>query len=198
MRIGRKWFYGMTSAGVVALIVALNTASPIGNTNNVNAMEQAITGVKINNEASAVTVINTDAKSNTQTKVGVLADKAVAVETSSANEQKASKPQVEVPVDLQVEEGDQKNADAGSSPWKLDPVFVAQVFVSLKISPEGIQGDYPVEYEEIKLVESTEKEAVVEVRSKKSTIGKVYLKRLLKQDNTGIWTVVGYDLVNNK
>jgi hypothetical protein len=198
MKIGRKWFYGMTSAGVVALIVALNTASPVGNTNNVNAMEQAITGVKINNEASTVTVINTDAKSNTKTNVGVLAHKDVAVKTLSANEKKSGKPQVEVPVDLQVEKGDQKNADAGSSPWKLDPMFVAQVFVSLKISPEGIQGDYPVKYEEIKLVESTEKEAVLEVSSKKSTIGKVYLKRLVKQDNTGIWTVVGYDSVNNK
>jgi hypothetical protein len=189
MKMGRKWFYGMTSAGVVALIVALNTASPVGNANNVNAMEQAITAVKVNNEA---------AKSNTQTKVEVLSDKAVAVETSSANENKSGKPQVEVPVDLQAEKGDQKNADAGSSPWKLDPVFVAQVFVSLKISPEGIQGDYPVKYEEIKLVESTEKEAMLEVSSKKSTIGKVYLKRLVKQDNTGIWTVVGYDSVNNK
>jgi hypothetical protein len=190
MKMGRKWFYGMTSTVAVALIVALNIASPVGNTNNVNALEQAETGVKINNEAAAVTEIKADAKSNAQTMVEV--------ETSSADEKKAGKPQVEVPVDLEVEKGDQKNADAGSSPWKLDPVFVAQVFVSLKISPEGIQGDYPVKYEEIKLVESTEKEAVVEVSSKKSIIGKVYLKRLVKQDNTGIWTVVGYDSVNNK
>jgi hypothetical protein len=37
-----------------------------------------------------------------------------------------------------------KRVDSGHTPWKLDPAFVAQVFVSLQISPEGIQGEYPV------------------------------------------------------
>jgi outer membrane lipoprotein-sorting protein len=116
-----------------------------------------------------------------------------AVELSS-KEQSAYKPQVEVSVDLKAEEGDQKNADAGHSPWKLDPAFVTQVFVSLKISPEGIQGNYPVKDEEIKVVQNTGIDAVVEVNSNKTQIRKVYLKKLVRQDNTGIWTVVGYDL----
>jgi outer membrane lipoprotein-sorting protein len=117
------------------------------------------------------------------------------VELSESKEQIAGKPQVEVPVNLKAEKGDQKNADAGHSPWKLDPAFVAQVFVSLKISPEGIQGDYPIKYEEFKVIQNNGKEAVVEVAGTKTPITKVYLKRLIRQDNTGIWTVVGYDPV---
>jgi len=92
-----------------------------------------------------------------------------------------------------VEEQDQKSVDAGHSPWRLDPAFVAQVFVSLKISPEGIQGDYPIDYNEFKIVQNNGKEAVAEVGGGKTPISKVYLKRLVRQDNTGIWTVVGYD-----
>ena len=113
-----------------------------------------------------------------------------------AMEQSSVKPQVEVPVDLEAEEGDQKNADAGHSPWKLDPAFVAQVFVSLKISPEGIQGEYPIKYEELKIVQNTGKEAVIDVSGSNTPIKRVYLKRLVRQDNTGIWTVVGYDPIN--
>jgi outer membrane lipoprotein-sorting protein len=110
-----------------------------------------------------------------------------------SSEQSISKPQVEVKYDLNVEEADQKSVDAGHSPWKLDPIFVSQVFVSLKISPEGITGDYPIKYEKLKIVKNNGKEAVVEVNSAKSPVKRVYLKRLIRQDNTGIWTVVGYD-----
>ncbi|MFL0245734.1 LolA family protein [Candidatus Clostridium stratigraminis] len=111
----------------------------------------------------------------------------------SSSEQSINKPKVEVKYDLKVEEADQKSVDAGHSPWKLDPIFVSQVFVSLKISPEGITGDYPIKYEELKMVKNNGKEAVVEVNSAKSPVKRVYLKRLIRQDNTGIWTVVGYD-----
>lgn len=117
------------------------------------------------------------------------------VDLSSSNEESIGKPKIDVPVDLKAEEGDQKNADAGHSPWKLDPAFVAQVFVSLKLSPSGIQGDYPIKYEELKVVVNTGKEAVVEVSGNKTPIKRVYLKRLIREDNTGIWTVVGYDPV---
>ena len=114
-----------------------------------------------------------------------------------SNESSADKPEVEVPVDLQAEQGDQKNADAGHSPWKLDPVFVSQVFVSLKISPEGIKGDYPVKYEDIKILKNTGTEAVAEVAGSKTPIRRVYLKKLIRKDTTGIWTVVGYDPVKS-
>jgi len=108
----------------------------------------------------------------------------------------AFKPKTEVPIDIKIEKNEQKSADAGHSPWKLDPVFVAQVFVSLKISPEGIVGDYPVKYEELTVVQNTGNSAIVEIGGKVSPIRKVYLKKLIRQDSTGIWTVVGYDPVS--
>jgi len=72
-------------------------------------------------------------------------------------------------------------------------VYVAQSFVSLEISPEGTEGDYPVKYEELKLIKSTGTDAIVEVTAEVTPVSKVYLKRLIRQDSTGIWTVVGYD-----
>ncbi|KPU44776.1 hypothetical protein OXPF_18620 [Oxobacter pfennigii] len=106
----------------------------------------------------------------------------------------SAKPQVEVPVDMEIAKNDQKGVDGGHSPWQLDPTFVTQVFVSLQISPEGITGDYPVKYEQLKIIENTGIEAIIEVESEKSPIAKVYLKRLVRQDETGIWSVVGYDM----
>ncbi|WP_339252776.1 sigma-E factor regulatory protein RseB domain-containing protein [Sporosarcina sp. FSL W8-0480] len=103
-------------------------------------------------------------------------------------------PEIDVPYDLGVVENTQKSVDAGNSPWNLDPVFVAQVFASLQLSPEGIVGDYPIAYEELKVLNQTNSDAIVEVNNDKSSISKIYLKRLVRQDNTGIWTVVGYDL----
>lgn len=105
----------------------------------------------------------------------------------------SANPQASVPVDLEVEENEQKAVDAGHSPWKLDPTFVAQVFVSLQISPEGIVGEYPVHYEDFEVVENTGTVAILELSSDKTPISKVYLKKLIRQDNAGIWTVVGYD-----
>ncbi|MGI6778903.1 MAG: LolA family protein [Acetivibrionales bacterium] len=106
-----------------------------------------------------------------------------------------NRPEVDVAVDLAIEESEQKNVDAGHSPWRLDPAFVAQVFVSLKIYPEGIKGEYPIEQEDLKIILNTGKDAVIEVGGDITPIGRVYLKRLIRQDTTGIWTVVGYDPV---
>ena len=100
---------------------------------------------------------------------------------------------IQVPVDLEIEKNDQKSVDAGHSPWRLDPVFVSQVSVSLKLSPQGIIGDYPIKTEDLKLTQKNDTEAIVEVSGSKTPIRKVYLKRLVRQDSTGIWTVVGYD-----
>jgi len=44
--------------------------------------------------------------------------------------------------------------DAGHSPWNWILFYVAQVFVSLKISPEGIEGEYPVSYEDMEVVKN--------------------------------------------
>jgi hypothetical protein len=172
----RKIYFGMASAAVIALVLALNTTGVIGKTSSVNAPAQ-------NTAVQTANAVKSDDSAVIKNNTVVLDDAAKA----------ESKPQFKVPVDLEVEKGDQKNADKGSSPWKLDPVFVAQVFASLKVSPNGIQGDYPVKQEELKLAKSTDHEAVVEVNSSKTVIKKIYLKRLIKQDKTGIWTVVGYD-----
>ena len=106
--------------------------------------------------------------------------KVVRVSFTSSDNSVSENPKIKVPFDLNIEKASQKSVDAGHSPWRLDPAFVAQVFVSLKISPQGIQGDYPISYESFKVVKSNKKEAIVEVRSTKTPIKKVYLKRLIK------------------
>lgn len=110
----------------------------------------------------------------------------------------SKKGQIEVPVDIEVEENDQKSADAGHLVFKLDPVFASQVFVSLKISPEGIKGEYPIKLNDLRVIENTGIDAIVDVTLEKTPIKRVYLKRLIRKDSTGIWTVVGYDLTHQE
>ncbi len=105
-------------------------------------------------------------------------------------------PTIKVDVDLAAEKQEQKSVDAGHSTWKLDPAFVAQVFASLLLSPEGITGEYPIPYEEIEITANNGIDATAEIKSTNSIAKYVYLKRLVRQDDTGIWTVVGYDPVN--
>ncbi|NLX63824.1 MAG: hypothetical protein GX022_03455 [Clostridiaceae bacterium] len=103
-------------------------------------------------------------------------------------------PEFKVDVDMEVEKAEQISADSGSSPWKLDPVYVAQVFVSLQISPEGIVGDYPVDYDDLVISEKYANSVKIRVNNEKTNIKTVYLERLIRQDDTGIWTVTGYDV----
>lgn len=103
------------------------------------------------------------------------------------------KPKVEVPADMAVEENEQKSVDAGHSPWRLDPAYVAQVFASLLMSPEGITGDYPIPYEDVRIIENNGVEAKAEISTGDSIAAYVYLERLVRRDDTGIWTVTGYD-----
>jgi hypothetical protein len=105
----------------------------------------------------------------------------------------SGKAKVQVKVDMEAEKNDQKSADAGHSPWKLDPAFVTQVFASLKLSPEGITGDYPIKYEDIKIIKNDGRYATAEIGGEKTIVRRVYLERLIRQDSTGIWTVTGYD-----
>jgi hypothetical protein len=125
-----------------------------------------------------------------QSFVNNLTQKTVKIPTGI---EKLTEPQIQVPVAMQAEKNDQKNVDRGSSPWKLDPAYVAQVFVSLKMSPQGIQGDYPIDIGKFSVIKNTGTKAVVAVSGNKTPISKVYLKRLVRQDSTGIWTVIGYD-----
>ncbi len=107
------------------------------------------------------------------------------------NQDMASKAKVKVPVDMEIVEANQKQVDSGSSPWQLDPLQVSLTFVNLKVTPEGIQGEPKIPMSSFKLVTNNSVEAVVEVED--GPIERVYLKRLVRQDETGIWTVVGYD-----
>lgn len=117
----------------------------------------------------------------------------VVIPVSTENPENPGQPQIKVDVDLSAEENEQKSVDAGHSPWKLDPAFVSQVFASLLLSPDGIVGDYPIAYEDIEITENNGIDAIAEIKDEKSIARYVYLKRLVRQDDTGIWTVVGYD-----
>lgn len=116
---------------------------------------------------------------------------AVDLTIPDARQDLASKAKVKVPVNMAVEEANQKQVDSGSSPWQLDPLQVSLTFVNLKVTPEGIQGEPQIPMSSFKLVTNTSVEAVVEVEE--GPIERVYLKRLVRQDETGTWTVVGYD-----
>ena len=103
----------------------------------------------------------------------------------------ADQAEVKVPVDMEVEKANQQQVDRGSSPWQLDPKQVALTFVNLKVSPEGIVGEPEIKEGSFELKVNNGIEAMVEVAE--GPIKRVYLKRLVRQDETGIWTLVGYD-----
>lgn len=46
------------------------------------------------------------------------------------------------------------------------------------------------------IVENTGNEVIIEVTGVEKPVKTVYLKRVVRQDSTGIWTVVGYDSVD--
>lgn len=60
---------------------------------------------------------------------GSLAGGAVEIPVSP---QKSFKPEVEVPVDLEIAKNDQKSVDGGSSPWQLDPVLLPRFLSALR------------------------------------------------------------------
>ncbi len=108
-----------------------------------------------------------------------------------ASQNLADQAQVPVAVDMAISQADQQQVDRGSSPWQLDPLQVSLTFVNLKVSPVGMVGEPEIGPTAFELVVNNGVEAVVEVTS--GPVKKVYLKRLVRQDETGIWSVVGYD-----
>lgn len=124
----------------------------------------------------------------------------VYMEESSRNTSKdfPMTPQVEVPVDLGIVKNDQESVDQGHSPWMLDPAYVAQVFVSQIISPEGIKGEYPIPYEDVEILYNSDENTIAKINGAVTPVRRVYMKRLIRRDKTGIWTVVGYDPVEKK
>ena len=103
----------------------------------------------------------------------------------------AAKAQVKVEVDLEIAAASQRQVDGGSSPWQLDPLQVALTFVNLMVTPEGISGEPQVPMAAFSQVANNGVEAVVAVDT--GPVKHVYLKRLIRQDESGIWSVVGYD-----
>ncbi|MHB8072741.1 hypothetical protein [Desulfosporosinus fructosivorans] len=103
-----------------------------------------------------------------------------------------NQPTVKVEIDMEIVKNNQKQVDAGSSPWQLDPVQVAFTFAVLQISPEGIEGEPPLDYNSLKFISNTGTDALIQILD--GPVKTVYVKRLIRQDQSGIWTVVGYDL----
>lgn len=98
---------------------------------------------------------------------------------------------VKVDIDLEVVKNNQQQVDAGSSPWQLDPMQVAFTFAILQISPDGIRGEPPLDYKSLKVLANNGTDA--EIQISEGPIKTVYVKRLIRQDESGIWTVVGYN-----
>jgi hypothetical protein len=100
-------------------------------------------------------------------------------------------PAIKVEVDMEIVKRNQQQVDSGSSPWQLDPVQVAFTFTSLQISPNGINGEPPLAYNSLKVASNNGSDAVIQISE--GPIKTVYVKRLIRQDQSGIWTVIGYD-----
>jgi outer membrane lipoprotein-sorting protein len=103
----------------------------------------------------------------------------------------SDRAQVKIPVEIEVIRNSQQQADRGSSPWQLDPLQVAQTYANLQVSPEGIKGEPQLSMANFELSANNGVEALVKVSG--GPIKNIYLKRLVRQDETGIWSVVGYD-----
>lgn len=104
-------------------------------------------------------------------------------------------PKIQVVTDIEEARNAQKSADEGHLPWLLDPVYVSQVFASSLGELGGIEGEYPIPYDTIKIVAGNDSKTITEVYVDNTTLKRVYLQRLVREDSTGIWTVVGYDPV---
>ena len=101
-------------------------------------------------------------------------------------------PQIEVHYDLSKEKDAQKRVDEGLLPWRIDPIINTQTFLESILSVEGLDGD-EIKKSDLNLLHSTLDTAIVEVKTQTTEIKYIYLKRLVRQTATGIWTVIGYD-----
>jgi len=96
------------------------------------------------------------------------------VEIPPENEETPEKPQIEVPVDLKVEKNEQKKRGCGTFTVETGSCLCRTSIVSLKISPEGIEGEYPVSYEDMEVVKNNGIEAVVEISGDNTPVRRVY------------------------
>lgn len=108
-----------------------------------------------------------------------------------ADQDLTKQAQVKIPIDIDIVKANQQQVDRGSSPWQLDPLQVSLTYVNLKVSPQGIEGEPKIGPASFKLEVNTGVQATIAVLE--GPVKKVYLQRLIRQDETGIWSVVGYD-----
>lgn len=113
------------------------------------------------------------------------------VVTPQANQDPHDQPSIKVEADMGIVKRNQQQVDSGSSPWQLDPVQVAFTFASLQISPSGIHGEPLLAYNSLKVASNNGSDAVIQISE--GPIKTVYVKRLIRKDQSGIWTVIGYD-----
>jgi hypothetical protein len=122
---------------------------------------------------------------------------------------------VKVPADLNSAAAEQVQADSGKFPWAggVDPMYISFIFVNEQVCPPGtfsvpktpddaaqppgagsvksLFGQPKIPDTSFEQVANNGVEAVVAVAD--GQIRQVYLKRLVRQDETGVWSVVGYD-----
>jgi outer membrane lipoprotein-sorting protein len=103
----------------------------------------------------------------------------------------AFNPEVKVTVDMEATQNAQKQVDGGHSPWQLDPLSVSLTFANLKVTPDGIVGEPAIAYEKFSIESNDGVRAIVKVAG--GPVLRVYLERLVRHDDSGIWSVVGYD-----
>ncbi len=113
--------------------------------------------------------------------------------TEQKNEEFPNPPQITVPVDWEEVRNKQRQVDEGHQPGKLNAVQVAREFISEYSSPQVSQTVINYELEQF-----NERVAVIKIVGGSSNLYRVYLQRLVRQDETGIWSVVGYDLLSEK
>lgn len=103
------------------------------------------------------------------------------------------KPDITVSYNIEEERKVQKEVDEGKSSWRLNPFITAHFFVNSHILSKEMEGNDTIKYENISLLFCDDSTAVLKINDKLSDIQMVYLKRLIRPDSTGIWTLVGYD-----
>jgi len=176
---------------LVILIGAISLTNAKGLANNSIPQED-------NNDLSSAEVVQEESKIEEEINAEVVENNEnVAIEekqeSSNIPNNFPQQPQVLVEVDMEIVEADQKQVDEGHSPWQLSPFAVTQTFVGVQMYPEGIEGEFPIDVEDMKITYETNDETIVEVNKEDCPIARVYLKRLVRQDEDGIWTVIGYD-----
>ncbi len=184
-----SWTIIITALVIVIGAISLTNAKGLANDSSSKGDNVELLPAPVTQEESKIEQENNDEL--VENNEDVATD--VSQEDSDIPNNFPQQPQVLVDVDMEIVEADQKQVDEGHSPWQLSPLAVTQTFVGLQMYPDGIEGDFPVDVEDMKITYETNEETIVEINKEESPIARVYLKRLVKQDEDGIWTVIGYD-----